>query len=34
MRCADIGMRNVRVFRQRPDAERWLALLSGARNFR
>jgi hypothetical protein len=34
MGCADIGVRLVRVFRQRPDAEHWLALLSGARNFR
>ena len=34
MRCAEIGVRTVRVFRQRPDAEHWLALLSGARNFR
>jgi hypothetical protein len=34
MGCADIGVQVVRVFRQRPDAEHWLALLSGARNFR
>ena len=33
MRCADVGLRTVRVFRQRPDAEHWLALLSGARNY-
>jgi hypothetical protein len=34
MGCANVGVRVVRVFRQRPDAEHWLALLSGARNFR
>ena len=32
-RCAELGVRVIRVFRQRPDAEQWLALVSAARNF-
>jgi hypothetical protein len=31
-RCADIGVRIIRVFRQLPDAERWLGIVSAARN--
>ena len=31
-KCADIGVRLVRVFRQRDDAERWLEIVSAARN--
>jgi hypothetical protein len=32
IRCAEIGVRFIRVFRQRSDAERWLAVMSAARN--
>jgi hypothetical protein len=32
-RCADIGVRVIRVFRQRPDAEYWLETVSAARHF-
>ena len=32
IQCAQIGVRFIRVFRQRPDAERWLAVMSAARN--
>ena len=32
VKCAEIGVRFIRVFRQRPDAERWLAVMSAARN--
>jgi uncharacterized membrane protein len=31
-KCADIGVRLVRVFRQHDDAERWLDIVSAARN--
>ena len=31
-KCADIGVRVVRVFRQHDDAERWLEIVSAARN--
>jgi hypothetical protein len=31
-RCADAGIRLIRVFRQMPDAERWLDIVSAARN--
>ena len=31
-KCADIGARVVRVFRQHDDAERWLEIVSAARN--
>ena len=31
-RCAEIGVRLVRVFRQCDDAERWLDIVSAARN--
>lgn len=33
-RCAERGARFMRVFRQQPDAERWLEIVSDARNFR
>jgi hypothetical protein len=33
-RCADIGVRVMRVFRHLPDAEEWLEILSAARDFR
>ena len=33
-RCADIGVRVMRVFRQRQDAEYWLEIMSAARDFR
>jgi hypothetical protein len=32
--CADAGVRVIRVFRQRADAERWLDIVSAARHFR
>jgi hypothetical protein len=32
--CGDIGVRVIRVFRQRADAERWLGIVSAARHFR
>ena len=32
IQCADVGVRTVRVFRQRGDAERWLEVMSAARN--
>ncbi len=31
-KCAEIGVRLIRVFRQRADAERWLEIVSAARN--
>jgi hypothetical protein len=31
-RCAEVGVRLVRVFRQCDDAERWLDIVSAARN--
>jgi hypothetical protein len=31
-KCAEIGVRLVRVFRQQDDAERWLEIVSAARN--
>jgi hypothetical protein len=31
-RCAALGVRVIRVFRFRPDAERWLKVMSAARN--
>lgn len=31
--CADIGVRVIRVFRQLPDAERWLEIVSATRHF-
>ncbi|MCU1384704.1 MAG: hypothetical protein JWL71_3401 [Acidobacteria bacterium] len=33
-RCADIGVRVIRVFRQLPDAEHWLEIVSAARDLR
>ena len=33
-RCAEKGARFMRVFRQHPDAKRWLEIVSDARNFR
>jgi hypothetical protein len=33
-KCAEKGARFMRVFRQHPDAERWLEIVSDARNFR
>jgi hypothetical protein len=33
-RCAEQGARFMRVFRQHLDAERWLEIVSDARNFR
>ena len=32
IKCAEVGVRFIRVFRQRPDAEQWLAVMSAARN--
>ena len=32
-RCAAIGVRTIRAFRQRKDAEQWLEILSAARYF-
>jgi hypothetical protein len=32
-RCAEIGVRVIRVFRQLPDAQEWLTILSQTRNF-
>jgi hypothetical protein len=32
IQCADAGIRFIRVFRQRGDAERWLEVMSAARN--
>jgi hypothetical protein len=32
-RCAEGGVRVIRAFRQLPDAERWLGILSAARYF-
>lgn len=32
-RCSELGVRVIRVFRQCPDAERWLELVSAARNY-
>ena len=32
-RCSEIGVRVIRAFRQLPDAERWLDLLSATRYF-
>ena len=32
IQCADAGIRSIRVFRQRGDAERWLEVMSAARN--
>ena len=34
VRCAEIGVRVIRVFRQRPEAEQWLEAMVGARHFR
>ena len=31
-KCAEAGVRIMRVFRQFPDAERWLDVVSAARN--
>jgi hypothetical protein len=31
-KCVEIGVRLVRVFRQQDDAERWLEIVSAARN--
>ena len=33
VRCAEIGVRVIRVFRQRADAEQWLTILSTAGKF-
>jgi hypothetical protein len=33
-RCAALGVRTIRVFRRLPDAERWLEIVSAARNLR
>jgi hypothetical protein len=33
VRCAELGVRVIRTFRQRADAERWLAVLSTAGRF-
>jgi hypothetical protein len=33
-RCADCGIRVIRVFRQLADAETWLTIVSAARHFR
>ena len=33
-RCAEIGVRVIRVFRLLADAERWLEIVSAARNLR
>ena len=32
IQCADAGIRVIRVFRRRSDAERWLEVMSAARN--
>jgi hypothetical protein len=32
IQCAEAGVRSIRVFRQRGDAERWLEVMSAARN--
>ena len=32
IKCAEIGVRFIRVFRLRADAERWLAVMSATRN--
>jgi hypothetical protein len=32
VKCAALGVRFIRVFRQRPDAEQWLQVMSAARN--
>ena len=32
IKCAEIGVRLIRVFRLRADAERWLAVMSATRN--
>src|ERR1051326_7384492 len=32
-RCAALGVTVIRVFRERPDAERWLDIVAAARNF-
>ena len=32
IQCAEIGVRFIRVFRHRLDAERWLDVMSAARN--
>jgi hypothetical protein len=32
--CAAAGVRSIRVFQQRPDAECWLEAVSAARNYR
>ncbi len=32
-RCAEAGVKVIRAFKQRPDAERWLAIVSAARYF-
>ena len=34
IKCAEIGVRFIRVFRQRHDAEHWLDVMSAARNLR
>ncbi len=33
-RCSEIGVRLIRVFRLRSDAERWLEAVSAARHYR
>jgi hypothetical protein len=33
-RCAEVGVRVIRVFRQLADAERWLEIVSAARDLR
>jgi hypothetical protein len=33
VRCAEIGVRVIRAFRQRADAEKWLTILSTAGKF-
>jgi len=33
-RCAEAGIRSIRVFRQAADAERWLHVVSAAHNLR
>jgi hypothetical protein len=32
IQCADAGVLFIRVFRQRPDAEQWLSVMSAAQN--
>jgi hypothetical protein len=32
-RCADVGVRVIRVFRQLADADRWLDIVSAARHY-